>query len=380
MTPQEWIQLPVVSMRDRLEQVFQLVEAGLVSTTFPVPNQLEIITDRQQHPTSFDSLEIDYVMPIIGQPLLEPETVTAAAHQQLLPAALLENQKVATNNCISSIIKDEVVGAGVTSSRTSSSAISTAATKSASAAQQRPLKMVKSIVQQQHSTTSTTGHQFDDGLSTDPYSSIALRNNNAGRTTINNDESSSQVVVNQVDWNETDSSPPSAAAVYNQKSYSLLMGRQQSTSGTSSPIIGLKENDDGLLLDEMAITLDTPCPSASNSRSGSCSSTSSISSCKSQQQDSSGIDPCAGIDEQFLRTCSDAASLVSRDNSSRKSGPSALKSGTASTSLNLNRRTITARVRFVQPQPTTAAGDAHHHPGDPVDLQCCLITPPPPNS
>jgi hypothetical protein len=239
--------------------------------------------------------------------------------------------------------------------------------------------MVKSIVQQQHSTTSTTGHQFDGGLSTDPYSSITFRNNNAGRTTINNDESSSQVVVNQVDWNETDS-PPSATAVYSQKSYSLLMGRQQSTSGTSSPIIGLKENDDGLLLDEMAITLDTPCPSASNSRSGSCSSTSSISSCKSQQQDSSGIDPCAGIDEQFLRTCSDAASLVSRDNSSRKSGPSALKSGTASTSLNLNRRTITARVRFVQPQPTTAAGDAHHHPGDPVDLQCCLITPPPPNS
>ncbi|XP_046442641.1 uncharacterized protein LOC124193035 [Daphnia pulex] len=382
----EWIQLPVVSMRDRLEQVFQLVEAGLVSTTFPVPNQLEIITDRQQHPTSFDSLEIDYVMPIIGQPLLEPETVTtAAAHQQqlLLPAALLENQKVATNNCISPIIKDEVVGApGVTSSRnsSSSSAISTAATKSASAAQQRPLKMVKSIVQQQHSTTSTTGHQFNGGLATDPYSSIAFRNNNSGRTTINNDESSSQVAVNQVDWNETDS-PPAAMAVYSQKSYSLLMGQQQSTSGTSSPIIGLKENEDGLLLDEMAITLDTPCPSASNSRSGSCSSTSSISSCKSQQQDSSGIDPCAGIDEQFLRTCSDAASLVSRDNSSNRiSGPSALKSGTASTSLNLNRRTITARVRFVQPQPTTTSGDAHHHPGDPVDLQCCLITPPPPNS
>lgn len=381
MTPQEWIQLPVVSMRDRLEQVFQLVEAGLVSTTFPVPNQLEIITDRQQHPTSFDSLEIDYVMPIIGQPLLEPETVTtAAAHQQLLllPAALLENQKVATNNCISPIIKDEVVGApGVTSRTSSSNAISTAATKSAAAAaQQRPLKMVKSIVQQQHSTTSTTGHQFDGGLATDPYSSIAFPNNNAGRTTMNNDESSSQVVVNQVDWNETDSCPPAATAVYSQKSYSLLTGRQQSTSGTSSPIIGLKENDDGLLLDEMAITLDTPCPSASNSRSGSCSSTSSISSCKSQQQDSSGID------EQFLRTCSDAASLVRKDNgSNRISGPSALKSGTASTSLNLNRRTITARVRFVQqPQPTTTSGDAHHHPGDPVDLQCCLITQPPPNS
>lgn len=395
MTQQEWIQLPVISMRDRLEQVFRLVEAGLVSTTFPaVPNQLEIITDRQQQQQSFDSLEIDCVMPIIGQPpLLEPETVTtAAAHQLLLPALLDENQKVATNNCISPppIIKDEVVGAGVKSaSRTSSSssAISTAVlTKSAAAAaaaQQRPLKMVKSIVER-HSTTSTTGHQFDGGLTTGPYSSIAFRNNNAGRTTItNNDELSAQVVVNQVDWNETDS-PPATAAVYSsQKSYSLLMGRQ-STSGTSSPnnIIGLKENDDGLL-DEMAITLDTPCPSASNSRSGSCSSTSSISSCTSQQQESSGIDPyCAGgsassgIDEQFLRTCSDAASLVTtRDNGSR--GPSALKSGTASTSLNLNRRTITARVRFVQPQPTTAGG-ARHHPGDPVDLQCCLITPPPP--
>ncbi|EFX74409.1 hypothetical protein DAPPUDRAFT_251945 [Daphnia pulex] len=395
----EWIQLPVVLMRDRLEQVFQLVETGLVSTTFPVPNQQdEIITDRQQQP-SFDSLEIDYVMPaIIGQPLLEPETVTitATAHQQqLLLPALLENQKVATNNCISppSIIKDEVVGAGVTTSRTSSSsAISTATTKSAAAAQQRPLKMVKSIVQQQNnSTTSTTGRQFDGGLATDrPHSSIVFRNNNAGRTTINlSDESSSQVVVNQVDWNETDSSPPAAAAVYRQKSYSLLMpGRQQSTSGTSCPIIGFKENDDGLLLDEMmAITLDTPCPSASNSRSGSCSSTSSISSCKSQQQqESSGIDPCAdgGIDEQLLRTCSDAASLVGRDNGSRISaaGPSALKSGTAaSTSLNLNRRTITARVRFVQhqqPTSTAAAGGAHHHPGDPVDLQCRLITPPPP--
>lgn len=394
MTQQEWIQLPVISMRDRLEQVFRLVEAGLVSTTFPaVPNQLEIITDRQQQ-QSFDSLEIDCVMPIIGhQPLLEPETVTtAAAHQLLLPALLDENQKVATNNCISPppIIKDEVVGAGVKSaSRTSSSsssaistAVSTKSAAAAAAAQQRPLKMVKSIVER-HSTTSTTGHQFDGGLTTGPYSSIAFRNNNAGRTTItNNDESSAQVVVNQVDWNETDS-PPATAAVYSsQKSYSLLMGRQ-STSGTSSPnnIIGLKENDDGLL-DEMAITLDTPCPSASNSRSGSCSSTSSISSCTSQQQESSGIDPyCAGgsassgIDEQFLRTCSDAASLVTRNNGSR--GPSALKSGTASTSLNLNRRTITARVRFVQPQPTTAGG-ARHHPGDPVDLQCCLITPPPP--
>ena len=356
---QEWIQLPVVSMRDRLEQVFRLVEASLVSTTFP-RNPIET---GQSFDSATNSLEIDYVTPIatnrIAQRLEQPVTAS-----QLLA---VENPKVATNNCISPpIIKDEVV-AGVTSR----SGISTT-TKSA-AQRHKPLKMVKSI----HST-STTGHQFD-GLP-DPYSGIAFRNpGNNGSTQ----------VVNQVDWNEAEKtdSPPAARNISQKSS---IMARP-STSGTasSSPLAGLKESDElpeTDVSDEMA-TLDTPCPSASNSRSGSCSSSSSVSSWKSQQ---CGIDPTAaalpgasGIDERFLRACSDAASSV-RGNSRRIScssaGPSispapAKSAGTAST-LNLNRRTITARVSFVQQEHATATpGGARHHPGDPVDLQCCLTAP-----
>ena len=383
---QEWIQLPVVSMRDRLGQVFRLVEDGLVSTTVP-HNQIETGQSFLPDP---NSLEIDYVsMPIaMNQMTNKPSEPTTA---QLMMA--VENQKVTINNCISPIIKYEVVD-GVTSSR---SGISTATNSSTAAQQRQPFKMVKSSDVQQHSPTTTTKtrHQFDR-LPADPYSVCAFRNAARGN------ESPSKV-VNQVDWNEIIKLPdnsPALKTVYNIQD--TVMSRQSTSGTTALSVPELKErqdvdDDDGKLLetyvsnDEMA-TLDTPCPSANNSRSASSSSSSSsISSWKSQQQ-SGGIDPdfhhslgATGVDEQFLRTCSDAASLVNRDNRTLSAGPSIStaaaagpRSGSTST-LNSNKKTITAKVSFIQAVTNnvalaTANGARHHHSGDSVDLQCCLIT------
>ena len=382
---QEWIQLPVVSMRDRLEQVFRLVEDGLVPTTFP-HNQIETGQSFLPDP---NSLEIDYVsMPIATNPMTNrPSEPTTA---QLMMA--VENQKVTINNCISPtpIIKDEVVD-GVTSSR---SGISTATNSSTAAQQRQPFKMVKSSDVQQHSTTTTTKtrHQFDR-LPADPYSVGAFRNAARGN------ESPSKV-VNQVDWNEIIKLPDNSPALKTVYDIQDTVMSRQSTSGTALSVPELKErqdvdDDDGKLPetyvsnDEMA-TLDTPCPSANNSRSASSSSSSSsISSWKSQQE-SGGIDPdfhhslgATGVDEQFLRTCSDAASLVNRDNRTLSAGPSIStaagpRSGSTST-LNLNKKTISAKVSFIQAATNnvalaTANGAHHHHSGDSVDLQCCLIT------
>ncbi|KAK4020126.1 hypothetical protein OUZ56_002122 [Daphnia magna] len=284
----EWIHLPVSCMRDRLEEALQLVECALVIT--PTISQTGQSFDRTE---LRDGIEINQMT------------------KQSEHAASGENRRTAIHNGIGPLAKDDVI---ISKSRTVSTLSST---------QENELQMVKCV--------------RSEPISAVRFDSPAFRKPSKGST-------KPPVAINQVDWNQLKMDNPPLSSLSSRQDTVLL---RQPTIGTEAPfLVGSCETvrDDRVdIHDEMA-TLDTPCPSASNSPSR--SSTSSDSSWKSQRSE---IDATSEIDEQFYRTCDGAATLVRTGRRPSNDPPEcARKSGTT---VNLNSGyggTITAKVSVVQ--------------------------------
>lgn len=275
-------------MRDRLEEALQLVECALVIT--PTISQTGQSFDRTE---LRDGIEINQMT------------------KQSEHAASGENRRTAIHNGIGPLAKDDVI---ISKSRTVSTLSST---------QENELQMVKCV-----RSEPILAVRFD---------SPAFRKPSKGST-------KPPVAINQVDWNQLKMDNPPLSSLSSRQDTVLL---RQPTIGTEAPfLVGSCETvrDDRVdIHDEMA-TLDTPCPSASNSPSR--SSTSSDSSWKSQRSE---IDATSEIDEQFYRTCDAAATLVRTGRRPSNDPPEcARKSGTT---VNLNSGyggTITAKVSVVQ--------------------------------
>lgn len=279
-------------MRDRLEEAFRMVEITLV-TTHHLQNQ----SGQNFYPS--DPFKRDVTE--INQMSKQEEQVASG-----------ENCQAGVYNSINPIVKNDII---VDKSRTIATLSST---------QETPLEMVKCARLEPISTG-----QFDVPAFRKPAKGSKLPE-----------------AVNQVDWNRLKMDNPPLGTVPNRQDRFLL---RQSTTGTATSFLVESERltDDRVesnVHDEMA-TLDTPCPSASNSRRGSRSSTSSDSSWKSQPSE---IDAAIGIDEQFFRTCDAAATLV-RDSRRPSSDPS-ISAGKSGTTVNLNggfSGTITAKVSVI---------------------------------
>ncbi|KAI9564928.1 hypothetical protein GHT06_008669 [Daphnia sinensis] len=286
----EWIHLPVSSMRDRLEEALRLVECALVTPTISQTGQNFDPTDRR------DEIEIN------------PMT------QQTEHAASGENRPTAVHTRIGPLAKDDVI---ISKSRTISPLLSST--------QESPTQMAKCV----RSEPVSAGH----------LDSPALRKPSKGST-------KPPVAINQADWNQRKMDNPPLSTLSSRQDTVVL--RQPAIGTEASFLVGspceIEGDEDRVdVHDEMA-TLDTPCPSASNSPSR--SSTSSDSSWKSQRSE---IDATSEIDEQFYRTCDAAAALV-RHGRRPSNDPSicARKSGTT---VNLNSGyvgSITAKVSVVQ--------------------------------
>lgn len=145
-------------------------------------------------------------------------------------------------------------------------------------------------------------------------------------------------VANQIDWNQATKMDNSEFAVYVRQNTVIVRKPTNGALSASAPApIESETNDeeeDEIPSDvqQQMITLDTPCPSR---RGSSSSSSSSSSSWKSQSSANS-----REIDERFFRACTDAASNIV--NPRRR--PSA-----SSTTVSLNGGgSITAKVSFVQ--------------------------------
>ncbi|XP_057370115.1 uncharacterized protein LOC130691223 [Daphnia carinata] len=287
----EWIRLPVSSMRDRLEEALHLVECALVTSTVSQSGQNFNTTDRR------DEIEINAVTD-------QSEHVASGEHR---PTAI--------HNRIGPLVKDDVI---ISKSRTISTLSPT---------HENPMQMAKCV--------------RPEPVSTGQFDSRALRKPSKGST-------QPPAAINQVDWNQLKMDSPALSPLSSRQD-TVTLG--QPTIGTeASFLVGSRETDDrvDVIHDEMA-TLDTPCPSASNSPSR--SSTSSDSSWKSQRSE---IDATTEIDEQFYRTCDAAATLVR--NGRRPSNDASICAQKSGTTVNLNSGyggTITAKVSVVQQRQAT---------------------------